>query len=50
MCKHRRMPSWVPPRAKMGCGKRRRKKVAEEGEGEEGEEGEEDGEEDEEEW
>ena len=50
LCKHRRMPSWVPPRAKMGCGKRRRKKVAEEGQGEEGEEGEEEGEEDEEDW
>ena len=43
MQKHCRLPSWVPPRAAKGCGKRRPKKVVEEGEEEEGEEtGEED--------
>ena len=48
LCKHRRMPSWVPPRAAKGGGKRRRKKAAAAGEGgeegEEGEEGEDEGE------
>jgi len=43
LCKHRRMPSWVPPRAAKGCGKRRRKKAAA-AEEEEGEEEEDEGE------